>query len=166
MISLPDATLMSKFVIKTHYIMRVLGFHPETQTVDLIQDTYEFTNSPYGDISIINDLGAPVNVALVAPDVLYDIPVKQLRWGQFQIQCCPAPGDTGYIEVFTNDIRNWIKNGSNTIPWTDYHFMKDSCVFVPFVPNNQNAVEDYPTDNSTLVIKSANASITITEPPS
>lgn len=165
MIAPPDTSIAAKFVIKTHYVVRVLEFHPETQTVDLIQDTYEFTNAPYGGITITSELGATVNATLVQPDVLYDIPVKQLRWGQFQIQCCPAPGDTGYIEVFTNDIRNWMKNGSNTIPWTDYHFMKDSCVFVPFVPNYQNSVDDYPADNNTLVIKSANASITITDKP-
>lgn len=165
MISLPDVSIAAKFVIKTHYIMRVLEFHPETQTVDVIQDVYEFTNSPFGTFPIKNEFGNYVNAAVQEPDVLFGIPVKQLRWGQFEIQCCPAPGDTGYIEVFTNDIRDWIENGSNSIPWTDSHFMKECSVFVPFLPNKQNFADTYPEDNSQLVIKSTNASITITDKP-
>lgn len=165
MITLPDSTIASKFVIKTHYLMRVVEFHPDTQSVDLIQDTFEFANSPYGTISIENEFGQYVTVVLKRPDMLYNVPVKQLRWGQFEIQCCPVPGDTGYIEVFTNDIRDWVANGSNSIPWSDNHFMKECCVFVPFIPNRQNAVKDYPADNSQLVIKSANASIVITDKP-
>lgn len=163
MIALPDATIAAKFVIKTHYLMRVVEFHPDTQTVDLIQDVYEFTNAPYGTVSIENDFGCYVNVLLKQPDALYNIPVKQLRWGQFEIQCCPKPGDTGYIEVFTNDTRDWMINGSNSVPWSDAHFLKECCVFVPFVPNLKNAATQYPADNSQLVIKSANASIVITD---
>jgi phage baseplate assembly protein gpV len=42
-------------------------------------------------------------------------------------------------------------------------FVKKNCVFVPFIPNKKNAAKDYPTDNTKLVIKSKNASITITD---
>lgn len=165
MISLPDATLASRYVIKTHYIMRVLKFDPETQTVDLIQDVFEFTNTPMGQYTVINEFGNEVTVALQKPDILYGVPVKVLRWGQFEIQACPAPGDTGYIEVFTNDILDWIQNGSRSIPFSDSHFLKSSCVFVPFVPNHKNAATDYPAkpdgsaDNTKMIIKSANARI-------
>lgn len=163
MISLPDVTLAARYVIKTHYIMRVLKFHPETQTVDIIQDVFEFANTPMGQHTVINEFGNEVTVAIKKPDILYGVPVKQERWGQFEIQCCPKEGDTGYIEVFTNDILDWIQNGSRSIPWSDAHFLKTSCVFVPFIPNHTNAVKDYPTDNSQLVIKSAHASIVITD---
>jgi len=165
MIETPKAAIASKFLIKTHYIMRVTAFHPETQTVDLVQDTFEFTSVPYSGLTVANDFGEIVAVALTVPDSILGVPVKQLRWGQFEIQCCPVPGDTGYIEVFTNDIRDWIENGSMSVPWSDTHFLKQSCVFVPFIPNNQNASKDYPIDNSQLVIKSANASIIITDKP-
>lgn len=163
MISLPDVTLAARYVIKTHYIMRVLEFHPDTQTVDIIQDVFEFANTPMGQHTVINEFGNEVTVAIKKPDILYGVPVKQERWGQFEIQCCPKEGDTGYIEVFTNDILDWIQNGSRSIPWSDAHFLKTSCVFVPFIPNHTNVSSSYPTDNSQLVIKSANASIVITD---
>lgn len=145
--------------------MRVIEFHPETQTVDLIQDTYEFTNSPVSDVVMTNELGVNVAVTLAPQTVLFDVPVKQERWGQFQIQACPVEGDTGYIEVFTDDIRDWVLNGSDSIPWSDNKFVKGNCVFVPFIPNHTNAAEDYPVDNYSFVIKSNNASIKITDKP-
>lgn len=151
------------FYIKTHFIMRVLSFNPDAQTVDLIQDVYEYVNIPMGNMSIVNEFGNEVTVGLKEPTILKDIPVKQLRWGQFEIQCCPKEGDTGYIEIMTNDIRDWIQHGSRSIPWTDNHFMKESSVFVPFVPNYENRSTTYPEDNSTLVIRSENANITITD---
>lgn len=163
MFGLPDSTILAKYVIKTHYIMKVIEFHPEDQTVDLIQQTYEFCNDQDSDKSVINELGLEVSVGLLKPDILYGIPVKQERWGQFEIQCCPQPGDTGYIEVFTQDISTWIKDGKLSIPSTDRHFAKESCVFVPFIPNKKNCVTDYVTDNTKLVIKSRGAKITITD---
>lgn len=165
MFELPNETLAAKFVIKTHYIVKVLAFYPETQTVDLIQDTFEFANAPFGVMQVMNDFGKTITVGIKKPDVLEGVPVKQLRWGQFEIQCCPVPGDTGYIEVFTNDIRDWAENGGPSIPWNDLHFLKESCVFVPFIPNKANASTTYPADNSQLVIKSTNASIVITDKP-
>lgn len=158
-----DSAIAAKYVIKTHYIMRVVEFHPETQTVDLIQDVFEFTKSPFGSMVVTNEFGKDVTVTLNAPDYIEGVPVKQLRWGQFEIQACPVPGDTGYIEVFTNDTRDWVINGSESIPWSDDHFLKHCCVFVPFIPNHKNAAKNYPTDNTQLVIRSKNASITITD---
>lgn len=160
---LPDATIAAKYVIKTHYIMRVLEFHPETQTVDLIQDVFEMTNSPFGTMLYKNEFGNTVACLPKRPEILYGVPVKQERWGQFEIQACPIEGDTGYIEVFVDDIQDWIKNGSRSIPWSQDMFVKKNCVFVPFIPNKKNAAKDYPTDNTKLVIKSKNASITITD---
>lgn len=169
MISPTDSMLGAKYVIKTHYIMKVLEFHPEDQTVDLIQDVFEYTNVPYGDMLINNEFGNTVTATLTNLDILNRVPVKTLRWGQFEIQASPAPGDTGYIEVFTNDIRDWVENGGPSIPWSDTHFMKNCAVFVPFIPNAQNASKDYPSnpdgtaDNTKLIIKSANAYIKITD---
>lgn len=163
MARLPDATVASKYVIKTHYIMRVIEFHPETQTVDLIQDVFEMSNSPFGNLVYRNEFGNNVACLPKSPDVLYDIPVKQLRWGQFEIQACPVPNDTGYIEVFVDDIQDWVKNGSRSIPWSQNKFVKKNCVFVPFMPNNKNASTTYPADNTQLVIRSKNASITIVD---
>lgn len=163
MFGVPDESIKAMYLIKTHYIMRVLEFHPEDQTVDLIQDVCEFCNTMTGNIVVKNELGYDTTVAPQRPTVMFGIPVKQERWGQFEIQCCPQKGDTGYIEIFTNDITDWIENGGISIPKSDRHFAKDSCVFVPFIPNKKNCVADYPTDGTKLVIKSKNASITITD---
>lgn len=165
MFAIKDETFAAKLLIKTHFIMKVTDFYPETQTVDLVQDTFGFTNTPYGKHTVNNVFGQTVVAALTTPDVVLGVPVKQLRWGQFEIQCCPVPGDTGYIEVFTDDIRSWVQDGGPAVPWSDQRFIKESCVFVPFVPNAKNAATDYPVDNSQLVIKSANASIVITDKP-
>lgn len=163
MFGYPEESIKAMYLIKTHYIMRVIEFHPEDQTVDLIQDVYEYCNTLAGDMVVENELGYNVTVGLQKPTVLWGIPVKQLRWGQFSIQACPQPGDTGYIEVFTNDITSWVQNGGENIPGSDRHFAKESCVFVPFVANKKNATPDYVNNENTLVIKSANASITLTD---
>lgn len=163
MIGLPDEALASKYVIKTHYVVRVIEFYPEDQTVDVIQDMFEFTNTPLGDITVKNEFGQEITVRLLEPSIIYGVPVQQLRWGQFEIQACPQPGDTGYIEVFTNDIAAWKEEGGIAIPWSDRHFVKESCVFVPFVANQTNASKDYVSDKNTLVIKSATANITLTD---
>ncbi len=143
--------------------MRVIEFHPEDQTVDLIQDVCEFCNTNTGNITVQNELGYEVTVAPQTPMVMYGIPVKQLRWGQFSIQACPKKDDTGYIEIFTNDITDWIENGGISIPKSDRHFAIDSCVFGTFVANKTNATPNYVNNENTLVIKSANANITLTD---
>lgn len=165
MFEIKPETIAAKMLIKTHYLMKVVQFYPETQTVDLVQDTFGFSNTPFGNIQVANDFGQTCCAALTVPDSILGVPVKQLRWGQFEIQCCPKEGDTGYIEVFSDDIRDWMANGGPSVPWSNQHFIKESCVFVPFIPNKTNASSDYPEDNTTLVIKSANASITITDKP-
>lgn len=162
-IGLPDEAIAAMYLIKTHNVVRVIKFYPEDQTVDVIQDTFDFTNTPLGDLTIKNEFGQEITAALLEPPILYGVPVKQLRWGQFSIQACPKEGDTGYIEIFTNDITDWIENGGISIPKSDRHFAKDSCVFVPFVANKTNSTPDYVNNENTLVIKSANASITLTD---
>lgn len=158
-----DASIVSKYLIKTNYIFKVMEFHPEDQTVDIIQDVLEYTNSPVGEFMINNEFGVDVAASLLEPDILAGVPVLQPRWGQFEIQCCPKKGDTGVLMVFTNDIRNWMKDGGPSIPNTDNHFMKSSCVFVPFIPNAKNCAQDYPTDNNSLVIKSNGVKIVLTD---
>lgn len=158
-----DAAVAAKYLIKTNYICKVVEFHPERQTVDVIQDVLEFRNAPNGEFILNNEFGIDVTACLVEPDMYTEVPVLQLRWGQFEIQCAPKEGDTGILAVFTNDIRNWVRDGGPSIPRTDAHFLKSSCVFIPFVPNNKNCAEDYPTDNNSLVIKSAKAKITLTD---
>lgn len=156
-----DAAIASKYLIRTLYIYKVIAFHPENQSVDVIQDVLEFTNMPRGEFTINNEFGVDVGASLVEPDIYLGVPVLQPRWGQFEVQCCPKEGDTGLLAVFTNDIRNWTQTGGPSIPNTDNHFNKNSAVFIPFIPNNVSCAKDYPEDNKSLVIKSANAKIVL-----
>ena len=162
---LPDESILAKYAIKTHYIVKVIAVHPETQTVDVVEDVYRFVNSMVPFTTITNELGNEVDVALAKRFTLKNIPIKQERWGQFTIQCNPAVGDTGYIEIMTNDIRDWLLNGSESVPLSDVHFDERSCVFVPFVQNATNKQDSYPTDNTQLIIKSDHLSITMTDQP-
>lgn len=158
-----DAAIAAMYLVKTNYIFKVVEFHPDRQTVDVIQDVVEFANAPDGEFIVNNEFGIDVRAGVLEPDYLTEVPVMQLRWGQFEVQCCPKKDDTGVLAVFTNDIRNWVNEGGTSIPRTDNHFMKSSCVFIPFIPNAVNCAQDYPTDNNSLVIKSANAKITLTD---
>lgn len=160
---LDDATLASKYIIKTHYIVRVMDVHPDKQTVDVMQDSYEFTLDPGGDYIVNNVFGIDVPASVSRPFIILGVPVKQERWGQFEIQCCPKIGDTGYIEVFTDDIREWVQKGYAAVPNTAEKFDVSSCVFVPFIPSHNSAAEDYPEKNNKLVIKSKNVRIEIVD---
>lgn len=158
-----DETILSKQVIKTHYIVRVMAVHPENQTVDVMQAVLQYGASTNGHFSVINDLGYEAKADLVEPFVIYGVPVVQQRWGQFSIQCCPKVGDEGYIEVMVDDIDTWKKKGSPAIPTNAFKFKIKHCVFVPFVANDTTADPDYPTENTKLVIKSDNLRIELND---
>lgn len=159
----PGLVALSKYLIKTHYIVRVMEVHPETQTVDVIQDNLEYITDDNGKFIIENVLGMDTRASVAEPFCLFGVPIQQLRWGQFHIQCLPKKDDTGYIEVFVDDDTNWQANGGPSVPPNGTKFDIRSCVFVPFLVNKKNADPEYPTDNSQLVIKSANSKIVITD---
>ena len=160
----PDAAVAAKYLINTHMMVKVLEFHPETQTVDVIQEVYDYVNTTDGSFVVLNEFGVEVPANVKQLDVLYDIPVKQERFGQFSIRCCPKPGDTGYLEIFTEDIQDWVENGGPSVPWATLRFMRKNSVFVPFVPNKTNCATDYPTTNGSLVVKSNRITLTLTDP--
>lgn len=160
----PDAAVAAKYLINTHMMVKVLEFHPETQTVDVMQEVYDFVNTTDGSFVVINEFGVEVPANVKQLDVFYGIPVKQERFGQFSIRCCPKPGDTGYLEIFTEDIQDWVENGGPSVPWATLRFMRKNSVFVPFVPNNKNCASDYPTTNESLVVKSNRVTMTISDP--
>lgn len=160
----PDESIAAKYLINTHMMVRVIAFHPENQTVDVVQEVYDYVNTTEGDFVVQNEFGIDVTANVKVLDVLYDIPVKQERYGQFSIRCCPKEGDTGYLEIFTEDLQDWFKNGGPSVPWAALRFLRKNSVFVPFVPNNKNCATDYPTTNESLVIKSKRIAVNITDP--
>lgn len=164
MMQAPDAAVAAKYLINTHMMVKVVEFHPETQTVDVVQEVYDYVNSTDGSFVVMNEFGVSVPANVKQLDVFYDIPVKQERFGQFSIRCCPKPGDTGYLEIFTEDIQDWNENGGPSVPWATLRFLRKNSVFVPFVPNKKNCVEDYPTTNDSLVVKSNRITLTLTDP--
>lgn len=160
----PDESIAAKYLVNTHMMVRVIAFHPETQTVDVVQEVYDYVNTTEGDFVVQNEFGIDVTANVKVLDVLYDIPVKQERYGQFSIRCCPKEGDTGYLEIFTEDLQDWFKNGGPSVPWAALRFLRKNSVFVPFVPNNKNCATDYPTTNESLVVKSNRVTMTISDP--
>ena len=160
----PDESIAAKYLVNTHMMVKVVAFHPETQTVDVVQEVYDYVNTTDGDFVVQNEFGVDVTANVKVLDVLYDIPVKQERFGQFSIRCCPKEGDTGYLEIFTEDLQDWFKNGGPSVPWAALRFMRKNSVFVPFVPNNTNCAQDYPTNNESLVVKSNRITLTLADP--
>lgn len=161
---LPDASIAAKYLINTHMMVKVVEFHPENQTVDVIQEVYDYVNTTDGDFVVQNEFGEDVVANAKELDILYGIPVRQARFGQFSVRCCPKAGDTGYLEIFTEDLQDWFKNGGPSLPWAALRFMRKNSVFVPFVPNNTNCVDDYPTTNESFLLKSAHTTVKINDP--
>ena len=160
----PDESIAAKYLINTHMMVKVVEFHPDTQTVDVVQEVYDYVNTTEGDFVVQNEFGVDVTANVKVLDVLYDIPVKQERFGQFSIKCCPKKGDTGYLEIFTEDLQDWFKNGGPSVPWAALRFLRKNSVFVPFVPNKTNCAQNYPQDNSSFVIESNRTKTTIEDP--
>lgn len=156
--------IQAKFLIRTHSVFRVKEFHPETQTVDIIMDQFELEQNPEGVIIRENEFGINTEYMLRRPDILIGVPVKQIRYGQFSIKACPAVGDTGYVEYFQDDISDWVEEGELAVPLSADKFARRSCVFVPGVFCKQEATQDYPTDNTKLIIAGKDATIEIVNP--
>lgn len=164
MIRVPDASIAAKYLINTHMMVKVIEFHPEDQTVDVVQEVYDYINTTDGEFVVQNEFGEDVVVGIKVLDVLYGIPVKQERYGQFSVRCCPKPGDTGYLEIFTEDLQDWYENGGPSVANAAIRFLKKNSVFVPFVPNQKNCATDYPTTNDSFVVKSNRVTMTISDP--
>lgn len=162
--NLETGAVQAKYLIRTHSIFRVVAFHPETQTVDIRQDVFELVPNQNGTNYRQNEFGVDTPYSLRTPDVLYGIPVKQIRYGQFSIKCCPVAGDTGYVEYFHDDMTGWYEEGELSIPRDSAKFLRSSCVFVPGVFDKEHSTESYPEDNSKLIIAGKDATIEIVNP--
>lgn len=156
--------VQAKYLIRTHSIFKVERFYPETQTVDIVQQVLELEADERGDIHRINEFGIDTPYLVKAPDRITGVPVKQFKCGQFTIQCCPKPGDTGYVEYFQDDIYDWVENGKVDVPSSAYKYLRSSCVFVPGVNSKQDAIQNYPSDNTKLIIAGKDVKIELVNP--
>lgn len=158
-----EATIAAKYVIKTAYIVRVIEVHPENQTVDVAQDSFEFCTVDGGTYLITNEFGVNVPAESLAPFIITEVPVQQLRWGKFSVQCMPQVNDTGLLVVMTDDISRWIKEGSCSAAGSGAKFSVYSSVFIPFITNELHKAENYPEPDTDLIIKGENVSIKLTD---
>lgn len=158
-----DKTIAAKYLIKTAYIVRVTDVDPVNQTVDVMQDFFEFAASSDGSFSIINEYGNPIAADPLVPFFVCGIPFQQLRWGKFSIQCTPQVGDTGLLVVFTDDMRKWLEDGGASVAGSGSKFSIDSSMFIPFVANQKNKAVTYPEPDTELTIKGENISIKLTD---
>ena len=162
--NLDTGAVQAKYLVRTHSVFKVIAFHPENQTVDIKQEMFELVHNAEGEIYKQNEFGVDVPYSLKTPDIMYGIPVKQMRYGQFAIKVCPVAGDTGYVEYFHDDITGWFEEGGVAVPRNSAKFLRNSCVFVPGVFDEQKATQDYPTDNTKLIIAGKDATIEIVNP--
>lgn len=127
---LATASIDAKLSVNTHFLYTVAKVSEDGKFVDLISNTLEWTPCTNGDVVMTNAYGEEVLCSPNVPDVLFDIPVKQYKEGDFHIRKRPKVGDVGYIEVFYQDIGTWKDNGGFQAPQSINIMDKNSCVFV------------------------------------
>ena len=89
MIAYEDAAVAAKYLIKTNYVYKVIEFHPEDQTVDIIQDVLEFCNTPGGEYIINNEFGIDVAAETRSP---CERACHAVTLGSVRVAVLPAAG--------------------------------------------------------------------------
>lgn len=127
---LATATVDAQLSVMTHFIYTVIKVSDDGKFVDLVHNSLEWEECIDGDSLQVSPYGRVIKCSPKKPDVLFDVPVKQYREGDFHIRKRPKVGDVGYIEVFYQDIGTWKENGGFQAPQSINIMAKNSCVFV------------------------------------
>lgn len=94
--------------------------------------------------------------------------INYLIWkhGQWIEEVRPEVGDVGLVVTLYEDYRRWFVDGTRDLT-ASTNLMKTGkgmSVFIPFVKNNIQTFDDYPTDNGTRILKSNRIKVTMTDP--
>lgn len=127
---LADTQIDAKLSVKTHFLYTVINVSENGKFVDLIENTLRWTECTDGDVFMTDPYGNDILCSPKKPEIIFDIPVKQYKEGDFHIRKRPKVGDVGYIEVFYDDISTWKDNGGFQAPQSINIMDKNSCVFV------------------------------------
>lgn len=120
----------AKLSVNTHFLYTVIKVSENGKFVDLIENTLDWTECTDGDVFMVDPYGNRILCSPKAPEVIFDVPVKQYKEGDYHIRKRPKVGDVGYIEVFYQDIGTWKDNGGFQAPQSINIMDKCSCVFV------------------------------------
>lgn len=151
--------------VKTISIWKVVKVNPN-QTVNIECCHLDLIQSALGEITLPNLRGALRQFTTFDPGILVDIPYRVVRSGQFRDMVCPAVGDVGTYTPTYDDMRRWFETGAKVVlPSTmKMEPMHGSGIWQGYIQNNKDTQSDYPTDNSTRIIKSNRTKITINDP--
>ena len=147
--------------VLTSDIFRVIAVNPENQTVDLEPCVKVWKSDPDGEIRI-DSFGDYRRMSPTTDGVyLLNVPVQQIRCGQFSITIPVAVGDCGIVHFLRNDIQNWSVTGGQADALYVHPFDPQSCVYSGFVPNDVS--KDLNFNTNSLEIKSKSAIIRVSE---
>lgn len=147
--------------VLTADIFRVVAFYPETQTVDL-EPCVKVWDEDIEGVVKVNKYGEYKYMSATTNGLyLLNVPVQQIKCGQFSITIPVAVGDCGIVHFLKNDIQNWKVSGGQTEALYVSPFDVSSCVYSGFVPNE--TTKDGNFNANSLEIKSKSAIITVSE---
>jgi hypothetical protein len=155
------AKISAADMVRTADVYRVITYYPETQTADLEACVKPYQIDMNGEImkDMYNDY-TRMSQNQDAATVL-NVPVVQFRCGQFSITAPLEKDDTGLLVFLKNDIDNWREEGGVAGAQHVYPYEYNSCVFIPFVPNESN--KDSSFNANSLEIKSKSVIIRVND---
>ena len=151
--------------VRTASVYKVIKVNPDN-TVNLEPVFLNFVECEDGEYVIPSRDGDVITAT--ANDIGYLLNCRYLirKHGQWIDEVAPAIGDVGVVLTFYEDMRCWSQTGEKALVASDSAMvtMSGSAVFIPYMKNDTENFADYPTDNSTRIIKSNRITTTISDP--
>ena len=141
------ASKTGSLMVNTHHIYQVVRVSDNGKFVDIVNCNLVWRLDEYSEQYVINSYGRAIPASPAEPEIIYDVPVKQYREGDFQIRKRPKVGDIGYIECFYQDISSWKKEGGIITPISINIHDIESCVFVNGLVSHKEDDDVLPAQN-------------------
>lgn len=147
--------------VLTSDLFRVIAVNNEKQTVDLepcikvweAANDGELKIDKFGDYKLMQP--TTNNIYLV------NVPVQQIRCGQFSITIPVSVGDCGIVHFLKNDTQNWRVTGGQANALLVSPYDRTSCVYSGYVPSEASI--DPAFNINSLEIKSKSVIIRVNE---
>lgn len=151
--------------IRTCSIWKVVNVNPN-QTVNIECCHIDMVENTSGDVTMASLRGEIAQFSEKKLGIIVDVPYRVNRWGQFRDMVVPEVGDVGTYTPTYDDMRRWFDTGE-IAPLPSHVKMKimnGAGIWEPYIQNDKDTQVDFPTDNTTRIIKSNRTKITITDP--